>query len=260
MTSLRSRCLAALAGVALALAATSGFCADKASDKASKWSYAGATGPAKWGTLDKSFEDCTDGQLQSPIDIPDAKVRKGALPSLLFDYQPSPLNIVDTGHTIQVNYAPGSFVRVAGKKYELKHFDFHKPSEFKLNGKGHDMAVQLVHLAPDKKEGIVAIMLDTGAANPLVKAVMDNLPKDKNKESTVSGVTINAMSLLPKNKGYYTFSGSQTAPPCKEDVTWFVMKAPVTISADSVGRFARSYPMNARPVQPLNNRDMQATD
>ena len=256
MTLFCSRSRALIVGVALSLAATAGFGADKAST----WSYAGATGPAKWGTLDKSFEDCTDGQLQSPIDIPAKATRKGALPSLLFDYQPSPLAIVDTGHMIRVNYAPGNFVRVSGKKYELQYFEFHKPGEQKVNGKGNDMSVHLVHQAPDKKEGIVAIMLDTGAANALVKTVLDNLPKDKGKESAISGATINAKDLLPKNKGYFTFSGSQTSPPCKEDVTWFVMKTPVTVSADQIARFARAYPMNARPVQAVNGRDIQESD
>lgn len=256
MTQLQMRGIAVIVGIALSLAAAPAFSADKAST----WSYGGATGPAKWSTLDKSYDMCTDGQLQSPIDIPEAKARKGALPSLLFDYQPSPLNIVDTGKMIRVNYAPGSFVRVAGKKYELQQINFHKPGEEKVNGKGHDMGVHLVHRAPDKTEGIVAVMLDAGAGNALVKAVLDNLPKDKNKESAVGGATINAMDLLPKNKGYFTFSGSQTSPPCTEDVTWFVMKTPVTVSADQVARFGRSYPMNARPVQPLNARDIQSTD
>jgi carbonic anhydrase len=83
-------------------------------DKKAQWSYVGATGPAKWGSIDASFEECTLGQLQSPIDIPDASARKGDLPSLLFDYKPAPLKIVDNGHSIQVNYSPGSYVSVAG--------------------------------------------------------------------------------------------------------------------------------------------------
>ena len=74
-----------------------------------------------------------------------------------------------------------------------------------------------------------------------------------------NAVTINALDLLPKNRGYYTFSGSLTTPPCSEDVTWFVLKTPVTSSNDGMARFGRLYPMNARPVQPVNNRDIQVT-
>ena len=70
---------------------------------------------------------------------------------------------------------------------------------------------------------------------------------------------INAIDLLPRDKGYYSFAGSLTTPPCSEDVKWFVLKTPTQISADEIARFARSYPMNARPVQDLNGRDIQAT-
>jgi carbonic anhydrase len=254
MTHLNARGLAIVIGAALGLAAATGYGAEK-----EKWSYGGATGPAKWGTLDKDFDDCKVGQLQAPIDIPDSAARKGDLPSLLFDYRPVPLNIIDNGHTIQVNYAPGSFVMVAGKKYELLQFHSHKPSEEKINGKGQEMGAHLVHQGPDRKLAVVAVQLDAGAENPLIKTLWNNLPKEKGKENAAPAVMINAMDLLPKNKGYYTFSGSLTTPPCSEDVTWFVLKTPVPISNDEIARFASRYPMNARPVQPVNGRDIQVT-
>ena len=224
-----------------------------------QWSYAGANGPAKWGTLDKGFAECRLGEHQSPIDIPDASARKGDLPSLLFNYKPVPLRIIDNGHTIQVNYSPGSFVTVNGTRYELVQFHFHKPSEEKIDGKGHDMVAHLVHQGPGGKLGVIAVLLDAGQANGLIKTLWDNLPKDKGKENAVDTVMINALELIPKSKGYYTYAGSLTTPPCTQDVTWFVLKTPVQISADEIARFARLYPMNARPVQPINSRDIQAT-
>lgn len=224
-----------------------------------QWGYGGANGPAKWSSLDPAFEVCKIGELQSPIDIPATGPRVGDLPSLLFDYKPSPLKIIDNGHTLQVNYAPGSFLMVSGKKYELLHIEFHKPSEERIAGRGHDMAAHLVHRGPDGKPGVVAVLLDAGDENRLLKTIWDNVPRDKGTEKAVDGVTINALELLPKNRGYYTFSGSMTTPPCTEDVTWFVLKTPVTISPDGIARFGRLYPMNARPVQPVNGRDIQVT-
>ena len=177
------------------------------------WTYAGATGPAKWGNLEKGFEECKLGQTQSPIDIPDASARKGDIASLLF------------------NYNPGSFVTVDGKQYELVQFHFHKPSEEKINGRGHDMVAHLVHRGPGGKLGVIAVLLDAGRENRLIKTLWDNLPKEKAKENVVNAVTINVVDLLPQNKGYYTFAGSLTTPPCSQDVTWFVLKTPVEISA-----------------------------
>ena len=75
----------------------------------------------------------------------------------------------------------------------------------------------------------------------------------------VDAIKINAADLLPRNRAYYTFAGSLTTPPCSEGVTWFVLKNPTSISADEIARFARSYPMNARPVQPLNGREVRAS-
>ena len=54
-------------------------------------------------------------------------------------------------------------------------------------------------------------------------------------------------------------TGSLTTPPCTEGVTWLVLKSPSQISKDQVAAFAKKYPHNARPVQPLNGRVVQAT-
>ena len=223
------------------------------------WSYTGANGPAKWGKLAKEFALCGTGQLQSPIDIQDKAVRKGDLPALLFNYKPSPLRIVDDGRTLQVNYAPGSWLSVAGKLYELVAITFHKPSEEKINGRGQEMSAHFIHKDKDGKVMILAVLLDQGAENPLVKALWSNLPPAKGKEHAVDAVTINALALLPKTKGYYMYTGSLTTPPCTESVTWYVLKTPATVSADQVARFGRLYPTSARPIQPHHDRDIVGT-
>jgi carbonic anhydrase len=221
------------------------------------WSYTGANGPTKWAKVDKSFATCGAGKLQSPIDIPDAHARKGDLPPLLFNYKPAPLNIIDNGHTIEVTYAPGSWLSVAGKRYELVGFEFHKPSENKIDGKAQEMEVQLMHKDKDGKLAVVAVLLDqTKGDNPLIKTLWSNLPQTKEKENVVPSVQINAFGLLPTNKDYYAFKGSLTIPPCTEDVSWYVLKAPLPVSADQVARFGRIYSNNARPVQPVNERDI----
>ena len=92
------------------------------------WSYSGSTGPAKWAKLENDFGTCKLGKHQSPIDIRDNVAKKADLPAIEFDYQPSPLKIIDNGHTIQVNYAPGSSITVGGKKYELLQFHFTSPA------------------------------------------------------------------------------------------------------------------------------------
>ena len=250
-----SRCFAILA----ITGSLSTFSPLHAADK-QHWSYSGDTGPARWSALESDFSVCSLGKTQSPIDIRDSAAKKGALPAIAFDYKPSPLKIVDNGHTIQVDYAPGSFITVQGKRYELIQFHFHKPSEEKINGKSADMVAHLVHKNADGNLAVVAVLLKIGQANRLVETLWKNLPPEKEKETAVEGVQVNAADLLPsKRAAYYTFTGSLTTPPCSEGVTWFVLKTPTSISNSEVARFAQLYPMNARPTQPLNGREIRAT-
>ena len=67
-------------------------------------------------------------------------------------------------------------------------------------------------------------------------------------------VTINVENLLPADPGYYTFSGSLTTPPCSENVTWFVLKHTVAITAEEIEQFSKLYRHDARPTQPLYDR------
>lgn len=221
------------------------------------WSYEGKDGPAEWSKLDKAYAACSTGKAQSPIDIKNAK--KAELPPLKFDYNAVPLNIIDNGHTIQINYAPGSTLTVGGKSYNLKQFHFHHPSEERINGKGYDMVAHLVHADAEGHLAVVAVLLKTGSSNAFLETVWKNIPTVKEKAVDVPGVTLNVKDLLPADHGYYTFSGSLTTPPCSEGVTWYVLKAPASLSADQVTAFAKIYPKNARPIQPLNGRELQET-
>jgi carbonic anhydrase len=181
------------------------------------WDYSESLGPSHWGDLKPEFAACKAGHRQSPIDI--RNPQKADLPSIEFDYKPSPLHIVDNGHTIMINYAPGSYIRVGGKQYELKQFHFHRPSEEKINGKSFAMVVHLVHADADGNLAVVAVLLNKGIDNSLVHELWNNLPKEKEREEVLETVQIDLTQLLPVNRGYYTFPGSLTTPPCSENVT-----------------------------------------
>jgi len=236
--------------------ATALCCAHGVRAEGPHWSYQGHGGPAEWGELDPAFATCQLGKLQSPIDIRGAKAAD--LPAIKFDYKPSPLRVIDNGHSIQVNYAPGSSIDVGGTRYELVQFHFHKPSEEKIDGKAHAMVAHLVHKGADGKLAVVAVLLDAGGTNPTIDTIWKNLPQEKGKEATVNA-TIDAATLLPADHGYYTFQGSLTTPPCSEDVRWFVLKTPVKVAGSEITAFGKIYPMNARPPQPLNGRTLEAT-
>jgi carbonic anhydrase len=228
--------------------------ASYAQKPAAAWSYRGDESPKDWGKLDRAYAACSAGHAQSPIDIRGAK--KSDLPRLKFDYKTVRLDIIDNGHTVEVNYAPGSTFTVGDKSYELKQFHFHHPSEEHVNGHGYDMAVHLVHADSDGHLAVVAVLLKKGQSNAFLETIWKNTPADKEKDVDVPGVSLNVNDLLPAKRDYYTFAGSLTTPPCSEGVTWYVLKEPVSVSGEQVRAFAKIYPNNERPIQPTNGREI----
>ncbi len=218
------------------------------------WSYSGPDGPDHWGDLDPTFALCKNGKEQSPIDIHDA--HDSALQPIQFDYLPVPLKIINNGHTIQISVKSGGGITIGGAKYQLVQFHFHKPSEEAINGKHFDMVVHLVHRDEGGKLAVVAVLLKNGRENPALQLLWNNMPADKGKEHAPENVMVNVAGLLPVNQNYYTFAGSLTTPPCGEGVTWYVLQSPVEVSGAQIAAFGKLFPMNARPIQPTNNRQV----
>ena len=244
-----NHCHLAIIGCVLALAAA---VAAQEQHPAHTWDYGKLHGPSHWGESEPGFAQCSNGHHQCPIDI--RNPQKADLPPIQFDYKPSTLDIIDNGHTIMINYGPGSFMFVGGKKYELKQFHFHRPSEEKINGKAYEMTVHLVHADQQGTLAVIAILIQNGQDNPLVHELWNDLPKEKDKEEHFNNIQIDVARLLPANRGYYTFDGSLTTPPCSEGVMWYVLKHPVTVTAAEIEQFSKLYRDNARPTQLLYGR------
>jgi carbonic anhydrase len=234
---------------AAALAAA--YRAAKAAERLPHWAYAGPGAPEQWADLRADFATCAGGLRQSPIDIRDGIGVQ--LEPVRFDYQASGFRVLDTGHTIQVSVAPGNTIEVLGRRYELVQFHFHRPSEERVNGRSFDMVVHLVHKDVEGRLAVVAVLLTRGAAQPVIQAVWNNLPLERG-EDLAAPVALDPAALLPEDRRYFTYMGSLTMPPCSEGVLWMVMKTPVQVSSEQIAIFSRLYPMNARPVQPLNAR------
>jgi carbonic anhydrase len=242
---------ATLAAAHRATVAAAAPAAQAAQAHAPHWDYQGAAGPESWGALQAEFSKCAVGTRQSPIDIRDGV--KVQLDPVLFDYKPSGFRVVDNGHTVQVNLAPGNSIEVLGRRYDLLQFHFHRPSEERINGRQFDMVAHLVHKDIDGRLAVVAVLLDRGSAHAVVQSVWNNLPLEKGEEVPAK-VALDLNALLPADRSYYTYMGSLTTPPCSEGVLWMVMKNPVPISSEQIGIFARLYPMNARPIQQASGR------
>ncbi|GJI96229.1 hypothetical protein RugamoR57_29470 [Duganella caerulea] len=215
------------------------------------WSYEGDDGPANWGKINPEWSKCSTGNRQSPIDIRDGM--KVELEQITFDYHPSSFNVTDNGHTVQVMVGSGNFITVNNRMYELIQFHFHRPSEERINGKGYEMVVHLVHKDGEGKLAVLALLLERGKPQPVIQTVWNNLPLEK-LETMAPSTVLDPLDLIPARRDYFTFMGSLTTPPCSEGVLWLVMKEPVQASPAQMALFSRLYPLNARPIQPGSGR------
>jgi carbonic anhydrase len=218
---------------------------------APQWGYEGDTSPTKWGKIARDFATCELGVDQSPIDIKGAV--RGQPAQISFNYKSSPLVVVNNGHSIQVNYAPGSTISIDGTEYALLQFHFHTPSEHKIAGKAAAMELHFVHRNAAGKLAVVGVMMNEGKEQPLIAKVWNAIPPT-GKTTAISNSNIDASNLLPQSKSYYTYAGSLTTPPCSEGVKWHILTEPITVSSAQIREFAQLYPVNARPLQPTNTR------
>ena len=223
------------------------------------WSYTGESGPSHWAELDAKNAACGTGKNQSPIDIRTHDVHGAGLPALVFAYRPSPLHIIDNGHSVQVDIEPGSALRIGDKSYQLVQFHFHHPSEERIDGKASDMVAHLVHRDSHGALAVVAVLLNHGQENQLVETLWRHLPGQKDHELDFAKVRIDPSGLLPANRNYFTYTGSLTTPPCSEGVRWIVLKSPSSLSKREIATFATHYPNDARPLQKLNGRQILST-
>ncbi len=222
--------------------------------KPAHWGYTGDIGPDRWAELSPDNKLCAVGTRQSPIDIRDGIAVD--LEKIAFDYRPSGFSVLDNGHTVQVNVAPGNGLTVMGRRYELVQFHFHRPGEERVNGRQFDMVAHLVHRDSSGKLAVVAVLLERGPDSPpqpVLQTVWANLPLEKG-ETLQAQAQIDLNQLLPENRGYYAYMGSLTTPPCSEGVLWMVMRQPVAVTLQQINVFARLYPMNARPLQAGSGR------
>lgn len=242
----RSVLVSACAGLLLAGTAFAG-------GHGAHWGYEGHDGPEFWGGLSSEYAVCKSGKNQAPINI--EGTIEADLKPIVFHYGSTPVDVVNNGHTIQVNYAPGSTITVDNHTYNLLQFHFHTPSENTVQGRSFPMEGHLVHADSDGNLAVVSVLFEDGAANPFIETVWSYMPEKVGESRKVADVKFDVSDMLPSDKSYYRFNASLTTPPCSEGVRWMVMKTPVLVSKAQAKKFTTVIGVNNnRPVQPLNAR------
>lgn len=223
--------------------------------KSTHWSYQGETGPEFWSMVEK--ESMCSGKHQSPINIIDIDApNNSSLEPLNIHYSDKVKihDITNNGHSIQYNFEKGDYIVIDNDKFELKQIHFHEASEHTINGIRYPLEMHLVHSNSKGKIAVIGIMAIEGKSSEPFTFLETYLPI-KTGETKAIDAFFDLNLNLPKDKSYYTYSGSLTTPPCSEDVSWFILKSPITVSLEQVKQLQALMPINNyRNEQPLNGR------
>lgn len=216
-----------------------------------QWAYEGTEGPDHWDEIDPAYETCGLGEEQSPIDLPSAV--PSPTESVTINVEPVEGDIADNGHTLQLTADDGgSTVVVNDVEYELQQLHAHTPSEHTINGRAADGELHLVHAAKNGDLLVVAILVNAGAPS----AALEPFVSVGETAVDTAEARVDLAALLPTAPEAYQYQGSLTTPPCSEPVTWIVLSEPGVASIDQLNTLAHAHGHNARPTQPLNDRQV----
>lgn len=228
-----------------------------------KWDYIGESGPKYWSKLES--DSYCDGLHQSPINIIDLETSPGNflgnIEGMIYEKETTIKSLTNNGHTIQYNFDGNlNTFDYKGKKYKMKQFHFHSPSEHTVNGVRYPLEVHLVHHCEESDSYVVfALLVQQGEPDPTFVFLEDYLPvkvgetieinEGYNLGSTVSDIFgMDAVEV-------FTYNGSLTTPPCTQDVLWIVVKNASSASADQIEVLESLMPKNNyRDTQPINDR------
>jgi len=158
----------------------------------------------------------------------------------------------DTGHSVQFN-SRTMHATIRGRHFRMVQYHIHAKSEHTFDGKYFPAEGHFVFEAQDGRLAVIGVMYKEGRANPAIQGILDGLD-DAHDHAKPSALDI--QPLLPERLGYYHYLGSLTTPPLTQNVEWYVLKQPVSMSSEQLEALQEHYPHNNRSTQPLNGRQV----
>ncbi|KAG2323960.1 hypothetical protein Bca4012_038299 [Brassica carinata] len=219
-------------------------------------------GPERWGEIKPEWEMCGKGEVQSPIDLMNERVKiVSHLGRLNRDYETSNATIKNRGHDIMLKFEDGAAgsIKINGFQYELQQLHWHSPSEHTINGRRFALELHMVHEDKNGRMAVVTVLYKIGRADTFIRSLEKELEAITDLDDAEKHVRmIDPKQIKIGSRKYYRYIGSLTTPPCTQNVTWSVVRKIRTVSREQV-RLLRvavhdDSLTNARPVQPINKR------
>ncbi len=131
-----------------------------------------------------------------------------------------------------------------------------------MKGKLSDMEVDLVHRSDDGKDSDRGRAPEPGpgqsqcTAGDALGAPAHAAAGTKQKITDM----VSAGGLLPADRGYWTYVGSEVTPPCTEGVRWFVFEEDLSMSRDQMRAFTSSLQDEHAAHQDPHGRKIEANE
>ncbi|XP_010470127.1 PREDICTED: alpha carbonic anhydrase 2-like isoform X1 [Camelina sativa] len=220
-------------------------------------------GPEKWGKLKPEWKLCGKGELQSPIDLMNKRVRLVTdFQKLTKDYKPCNATLINRGHDMMLRFeeeeGSGS-LKINGTEYKLLQLHWHSPSEHTINGRRFALELHMVHESKNGSMAVVTVLYKIGRPNSFLKLLEHKLVAITDQHDAERNVVmIDPSKIKTESRNYYRYIGSLTTPPCTQNITWTILKKIRTVSKSQVNLLRVAVHddsnSNARPVQPANKR------
>ena len=199
---------------------------------------------------------CDSGQRQSPINISADSIAAQKLPPMAVDYQASILKLANDGHTLRVRFDKSGQLVLGKERFTLQQFHFHTPGGDQIKGEAFPFSAHILHKSASGQLLAIVVPFRVGAENPLLARLWPLIPAKVDGDHVLPRVQVTAKDLLPDDRGYYRYSGSLSAAPCTEGVTWLVMKQALTLSTAQLTTWHTHFKDNMRGVNPLHGREV----
>ena len=221
--------------------------------------------------------ECTTGNQQSPLRIATRDVVVDpSLSNLQFNAWDVSYSGVfkNTGHNVQFtpdNPGAATTINQFGT-YDVQQFHMHwggrtgKGSEHIIDNDQAEIEIHFVHFKKDVTDktqrdyiSVVAILGDVDE-DASISSPWDKLSVTQIQSNATSGIPVTSFKfeqLLPKNRDYYYYQGSLTAPLCSEIVQWFVLKERISVPSTFLDQLRMVQAKNGSDVK-FNFRDVQA--
>ena len=214
---------------------------------------------------------CEEGKQQSPINLPPVEKAIASAVKPVFEYDEfdpvSPANfkdgLVKAGKPIKIRYIDhsikifhpnmGKAITLDGAVYVAEEIVFHTPAEHTIDGVRHDMEMQIIHRGVTNGDIAKSIILclifkkKAGIYNKFIdKLDIFNLPNTSDPYRDITENLFIPYAFLESSQpdvqlmnpfSFYTYSGSETQPPCAERTVMYVTSKPINLGSVTIEMF-----------------------